>query len=260
MNASALECRDFSFFYGSHRVLNKISFAVERSAWLTIIGPNGSGKSTLVKNMLRLVEGRSTGELRIHARPINAYSQIELARMLAYMPQAVGGIPPFTVRDFVNLSRYPFCYRGSAREERNSECVNRALDITGTAPIASQRLDQLSGGQRQRAYLAAALAQNTDILLLDEPASFLDPKHVYALNEMLKSLHREWGMTIITVTHDLNQPLDVGGLALVLRGGERIFFGEACELVEGKGILEEAFEHKFSYLTHPITHKPLVVA
>lgn len=261
MTVPALECVNFSFAYGAHSVLGNINFRIESGAWLTILGPNGSGKSTLLKNMLRLVEGgRASGEMRVCDRPLGAYSQMELARLLAYVPQAGGRIPPFTVRDFINLSRYPFGYRKDARQAMPCASVENALKLTNTAHLADRRLDALSGGQRQRAFLAAALAQDTGILLLDEPASFLDPRHVYVMNEMLKKLHAENGMTIITVTHDLNQPLDAGGKALVLRDGRQLYFGDAEELAQGKGILEKAFEHEFSYLTHPRTSRPLVVA
>lgn len=255
--APILECRDFSFSIGKNRILEDISFRLDKGEWLSIIGPNGSGKSTLLKNLLRLVEGARAGEIRVHDRPIETYSQKDLARRLAYVPQAGGGAPPFTVSEFVNLSRYPFGF-GPGRKEQ-SEIVDRALELTDTARLAQRRMDTLSGGQRQRAFLAAALAQDTDTLLLDEPASFLDPRHVYAMNELLKRLHEERGLTIVTVTHDLSHPLDAGGRALVLKDGRQLHYGPVGDLM-GHGILEEAFAHKFNYLVHPRTGKPLVVA
>jgi iron complex transport system ATP-binding protein len=124
--------------------------------------------------------------------------------------------------------------------------------------LESRRLDTLSGGERQRAYLAAALAQETGLLLLDEPASFLDPKHAAELNRLLKMLNREQGLTMVTVTHDLNHPLDVGGEILVLRKGRQIYYGSA-DALEHKGILEDAFAHSFTYLRHPATDKPVVL-
>lgn len=254
-----MECRDFSFFYGARQILDRINFRLERGEWLSILGANGSGKSTLLKNMLRLVEGRITGEMRVADRPIGDYSQKDLARLLAYVPQAGGRVPPFTIREFLNLSRYPFGLHSHARKSGSCESVERALELTNTGHLADRRMDQLSGGQRQRAFLAAALAQDADALLLDEPASFLDPKHVHAMNELLKSLHARGELTIITVTHDLAQPLDAGGKALVLKNSRQVHFGPAADLV-GQGILERAFEHEFSYLTHPKTGKTLVVA
>lgn len=254
-----MECRDFSFFYGQRQILDRINFRLERGEWLSIIGANGSGKSTLLKNMLRLAEGRSTGEMRVADRPISEYSQKDLARLLAYVPQAGDRAPPFTIREFLKLSRYPFGLHSSAKGSGDCESVERALRLTNTGHLAERRMDQLSGGQRQRAYLAAALAQDADALLLDEPASFLDPKHVHAMNELLKSLHAKGNLTIITVTHDLAQSLDAGGHVLVLRESRQVHFGPAGDLV-GHGILEQAFGHDFCYLTHPKTGKTLVVA
>lgn len=255
----ALEFLDFSFFYGSAQILDKINFRVCRGDWLSILGCNGSGKSTLLKNTLRLVRGRTLGEIRITDRTLAQYSQRELARLLAYVPQAGGRIPPFTVREFLNLSRYPFSFHANARTQVKSESVEKALELCGIGHLSEKRMDQLSGGQRQHAFLAAAIAQDTNILLLDEPASFLDPGHVYAMNELLKMLHRERHYTIVTVTHDLSQPLDTGGHVLVLLDGRQVHFGQAEDLTVN-GILEKAFSHEFSYLTHPKTGKPVVVA
>lgn len=252
-----IECRDFSFSYGAKRVLENINFSLERGEFLSIMGPNGSGKSTLLKNMLRLVDGRSTGEMLVADRPIGEYGQKELARILAYVPQAGGRVPPFTVREFLQLSRYPF----GPHNVRVRACasVERALEATRTADIADRRLDQLSGGQRQRAYLAAALAQDAEVLLLDEPTSFLDPKYAQLMNELLKSLHAQGHLTLISVTHDLSQPFDTGGKALVLAMGRQIHFGPTGDLAD-KGILDKAFCHDFNYLTHPKTGRTLVVA
>lgn len=261
MALPAVGCTDFCFSYGKAPILNRITFSLERGQWLSIIGPNGSGKSTLLKNMLRLIDGgKSSGVIAIAGRELSTYSQRELARTIAYVPQAGGRVPPFTVRDFINLSRFPYGYRADARQFEKSESVEKALNLTNTKSLEYRRMDALSGGQRQRVYLAAALAQDTGILLLDEPASFLDPRHAHEMHESLKKLHAENGMTIITVTHDLNQVLDAGGMALVLADSKQIFFGEAYALAQGKGILEQAFAYPFAYLTHPATHKPLVVA
>lgn len=254
-----IECREFSFFYGKTQILDKISFTLERGGWLSVIGANGSGKSTLLKNMMRLPAGRRMGELRIADHPIEQYSQRELARIMAYVPQAGGRIPPFTVREFLSLSRYPYGMRADDIRKSVSESVDRAIFLTGIENFTTKRLDQLSGGQRQRAYLAAALTQEAEILLLDEPSSFLDPKHVFEMNELLKNLHTQAAYTIMVVTHDLNQPLEAGGNVLVLRKGQQIHFGPVDDLL-GNGILEKAFEHTFSYLTHPKNGKPLVIA
>lgn len=254
-----LEFRDFSFFYGPARILDKINFRLERGDWLSILGPNGSGKSTLLKSALRLAKGRSSGIISIRNQPLGQYSQRELARILAYVPQGAGRIAPFTVREFLHLSRYPFDLPDKGRKQEKCASVAEALSFTGLGHLAEKRLDQLSAGQRQRALLAAALAQDTEVLLLDEPLSFLDPGHIHAVNELLKMLHRKRHYTIITITHDLSQPLDAGGKVLVLREGRQLHFGFARD-ISCKGILEKAFDHEFCYLVHPKSGKTLVVA
>lgn len=258
--SGALICENFGFSFANTPVLKGIGFSLEKGAYLSIIGPNGSGKSTLLKCFLRLHEtGRSSGALRVEDRELALFSQRELARLIAYVPQAGGKIPPFTVAEFLKLSRYPYASRQRAFRAEDGGEVAAALALTGTEHLAGKRLDALSGGERQKAYLAAALAQGTDILLLDEPASFLDPRHGAELNALLKRLNRERHLTVLTVTHDLNHPLDAGGQTLVLRHGEQLYFGPSDALAAG-GILEEAFGHTFAYLSHPGTGKPLVLA
>ena len=257
---SALACDAYGFSFSGMQVLKNITFSLDKGTYLSIIGPNGAGKSTLLKSFLRLHEtGRSKGAVSVLGRSLASFSQRELASLIAYVPQASGRIPPFTVTYFLKLSRYPYAHRQAALQSADREAIEHALSITGMTHLADRRLDTLSGGERQKAYLAAALAQSADILLLDEPASFLDPKHAADVNALLKTLNRERGLTMLTVTHDLNHPLDAGGKALVLRGGEQLYFGPA-EALAAKGILEQAFGHSFTYLAHPGTGKPLVIA
>lgn len=257
---TVLRCNEFSFSLAGVSIIDGINFSLKKGEYLSIIGPNGSGKSTLLKCLLRLHEGgQSRGQIQLLGQPITKYSQRDLARHMAYVPQAGGRIPPFTVAEFLKLSRYPYSAHRNALSLQDKGEVTRALELTDMQGLAHKNLATLSGGERQRAFLAAALAQGTDVLLLDEPASFLDPRHAAGLNALLKYLNRQQGMTIITVTHDLNHPLDAGGQVLVLRHGWQAFFGPSSQLAI-PGILEAAFEHRFTYLKHPTTGKPLVLA
>lgn len=257
---TALSCDRYGFSYSGEPVLRDISFSLEQGAYLSIIGPNGAGKSTLLKSFLRLHEtGRPEGKIVVRGRPLPSFSQRELARLVAYVPQPGGRIPPFTVADFLLLSRYPHASSPKALRALDADAVAHALAVTGTTRLADRRLDTLSGGERQKACLAAALAQGAEILLLDEPTAFLDPGHAADVNALLKTLNRERGLTILTVTHDLNHPLNAGGRALVLRRGEQVYFGPSGALAS-HGVLEAAFGHTFTYLTHPETGFPLVFA
>ncbi len=258
--STVLSCKDFGFSISGQPILENIAFSLKKATYLSVIGPNGSGKSTLLKCLLRLHDtGRSHGTISVHGRALASYGQRELARLIAYVPQAGGRIPPFTVAEFLRLSRYPYGFRQSAIRAESNDDLTEAMALTGTEHLAEKRLDTLSGGERQKAYLAAALAQATDILLLDEPASFLDPRHAAELNTLLKRLNRERHLTIVTVTHDLNHPFDAGGQALVLRHGRQAYFGPSARLTEHR-VLESTFDHSFTYLTHPGTGKTLVLA
>ena len=253
-----LSCAGYGFSFSGEPALREISFALGKGEYLSILGPNGAGKSTLLKSFLRLHDtGREKGAIYIHGRSLASYSQRELARLIAYVPQAGARIPPFTVSGFVHLSRYPYLTDTRALQETDRREIAEALVMTGVLPFADRPLYALSGGERQRVYLAAALAQGAGILLLDEPTSFLDPRHASDVNALLKRLNHEHGLTILTVTHDLNHPLEAGGLAIVLRQGKQVYFGPAEVLAEGS-VLTTAFDHTFTCFTHPKTGKTLI--
>jgi iron complex transport system ATP-binding protein len=255
-----LRVKDFTFILDDRPILDSLEFTMPEGGYLSVIGPNGAGKSTLLKCLLRLHErGRAQGAISIQGRPLSEFGQKKLARTLAYVPQAGGWIPPFTVEELLRLSRYPYIPLTGGLSAADLQAVRKALELTELTALADRPLRSLSGGERQRAYLAAALAQETPVLLLDEPASFLDPKHAAGLNSLLKKLHQDQGLSLVTVTHDLNHPLDAGGLVLVLREGRQIFFGPAEELLQN-GVLERAYQHQFTYFTHPGNGRPTILA
>jgi len=256
----AITCDNVSFTFGEKPVLKNVSFELERGSYLSIIGANGSAKSTLLKCILALHEtGKTTGTITVEGLNVAKCKRKELARVAAYVPQAGGFIPPFTVREFVALSRYPYSNTHSVLTKDDKEAVERAFSLTNTECFADKRLSELSGGERQRVYLASALAQGVNILLLDEPTSFLDPHNSAEVNTLLKRFNREEGYTIVTVTHDLNHPLDVGGYVLALRCGEEIHFGSSQGLLHSD-ILWKVFNHHFTVLNHPITGDSIIVA
>ena len=255
-----LKIENFSFAFNRTPILEKIDFQLEAGAYLSILGPNGAGKSTLLKCLMRLHDrGRESGHIYLKGRALSEYSQKALARVVSYVPQAGGWIPPFTIRELLRLSRYPYASVSSGLGPGDFQAIDRALELTGLTDMAGRYLKTLSGGERQKAYLAAALAQETKIMLLDEPASFLDPRHAAELSSLLRKLNREEGLTMITVTHDLNHPFQAGGLALVLAAGEMLFFGPVARLVDSE-VLERAYRHEFIYLTHPRTGNPVILA
>lgn len=290
MNEAIIRVENFSFAFNGTPVLEDINFNLNPGDALYIIGPNGAGKSTLLKSLLNLHEyGKGSGEVWIKNRPLNAYKQRELARVMSYVPQAGGWIPPFTVGDFLRLSRYSRHDPGfSPRAGKGDDtAVREALQLARVEEFVARPLRTLSGGERQRAYVAAALAQDAEIMLLDEPTSFLDPKHAHDLNQVLARLNNnptqsvrnlpetapEDGqadhpgpsgtacLTTLTVTHDLNQALAAhqqNGKVLVLAKCRQVYFGGVGGLLDG-AILRQAFNHDFFIFKHPHTGLPVVL-
>jgi iron complex transport system ATP-binding protein len=255
-----LEVEDFHFSVGGKEILKGVGFSLPEGGCLSIMGPNGAGKSTLLKCLLRLHDkGERSGTMLVRGRPIDSYGQKDLAKLISYVPQAGGWIPPFTVQELLKLSRFPYSTSVSGLTEKDFAAVDRALELTSLQGMKDRPLKTLSGGERQKAFLAAALAQGTPVMLLDEPASFLDPHHASEMEKLLIGLNRDEGLTMVAVTHDLNHPVKSGGYALILQGGKNLYFGEVSGLL-GKGVLEEAFNHEFAYLSHPKSGRPVILA
>lgn len=262
-----LHVTGLTFSIGSKTLLRDIGFSVEPGGFVSIIGPNGAGKSTLLSCILGLQgEGESrggatgwklSGEVMVNGKNARTCTRKELARAAAYVPQAGGAIPPFTVREFARLARYAL----PAESRDDGQAVARAFALTGMDALADRPLASLSGGERQKAYLAAALAQESPLLVLDEPTAFLDPKHAAEVHGLLKRLNNEQGLTVVTVTHDMNQPPDAGGNALALRHGEQIWYGPASDLTRAgqDDILRRTFGHPFLRIAHPVTGAVLIV-
>ena len=202
MSDAAIALTDVTFGYGADAVVRGVSFAVARGEFVGIIGPNGSGKSTL----LRLMSGYLRpwrGQVAIDGRSIEHYERRELGRRMGVVPQETLVPFPFSVSEMVLFGRTP--HLGGFGFERDSDvaAARRAMERTETAHLARRVITELSGGERQRVILARALAQEPSILLLDEPAAFLDIRHEVEMYDLLRDLQRE-GMTVVSVLHDLN--------------------------------------------------------
>ncbi len=249
MSEPIVDVRGLSFGYGTAPVLTDVSCSIAAGERLAIVGPNGAGKSTLIKCLVRLVAGFK-GEILVQGQPLDSYSQRALARVLSYVPQADGRMFSFTVRDFVAMGRYPHLSAFTARRAHDEAAIDRALSRAGLDALASRPMDQLSGGERQRLFIAAAIAQEAAVLLLDEPTTFLDPRHQQEVEGVLANLHDECNVTLVSVTHDLNRALRHADRVLALRGGRVHYLGAPAGLLEA-GRLEALFGRTFALSTHP---------
>ncbi len=231
------------FEAGGKKILNNLSFRIEKGSFTCIIGPNGAGKSTLLSCMGHLNKNYG-GEVLLDGKNIARMSEKEIARRIAWLHQSGGEALPFSVREFVSLSRYPWQSFGNAGED-DRRIVENAMETAGVASMSSRRLDTLSGGERQRALLAAALAQSTDIMFLDEPASFLDYKYQEEMLALVENINRKQGITVICVTHDANFALHAADNILAVKNGSLVWSGDTDGLI-AQNILGGLFETEFA--------------
>jgi iron complex transport system ATP-binding protein len=201
---SIIDIENLTFEYTrQNAVLKDINFQVKPQEFFIIAGPNGAGKSTLLNLLCRAIIPKS-GTIRIDGATIESYNTRELAEKIAVVRQEHVPIFGFSVIETVMMARTPFFSPLGFENEADRKIVNEALEVTETDRFASRPLANLSGGERQRVFIARALAQNTPILLLDEPTSFLDLKHQVAMYDLLKLAQSQKGKTIVAVTHDIN--------------------------------------------------------
>lgn len=255
MTEPALVVENFSVRLGPRDVLRNVSFSIAAGEWTAIVGPNGAGKSTLLKSLIRILRG--TGAIRVAGVPLESYRQFELARRLSYVPQGEGRRIPFTVREMVEMGRYP--HRGPLAPLRpeDRDVIDAALAAAGMSAFSDRSMDALSGGERQKALLAAALAQDAGILLLDEPTAFLDPSQQTDVLAVLDRIRREKGTTIVAVTHDLNEALAHAQRVIALREGAVVFDGPSSALTAGDA-LRRIYDHDFVIGVHPKTGQPVL--
>ena len=246
---AALRADSVSCFLGGKQILDSVSFDVDDGEFISLIGPNGAGKTTLLRCLMRIIPFEG-GMIHLKEKDISATGQKELASKIAYVPQADSRYLPFSVEEFVMTGRYPHLSPFTACSGSDKAAVQEALERTGTSGFAARRMSGLSGGERQLVMIAAAIAQGAGIMLLDEPAAFLDPGHESSIMNLLKEINTGAGTAVIMVTHDINRAILMGGRSLVLAGGTVRYFDEARGLTSS-GILEQVYDREFEYISHP---------
>ena len=195
--------------------------------------------------------------MQIQSQPIEKFSQKEIARHISYVPQSDGRFFPFTVEEFVMMARYPHLSPFTAINSKDKTAVHDALSLTNTSWCAERQMDTLSGGEKQAVFIAAALAQGSKILLLDEPTTLLDPKHEVDINKILKRINRKFNRTIVSVTHDINSAVLQSDRIAILKNWGIIFCGEAQEVMQNK-ILEQAYDKSFTFIKNPKTGHDII--
>lgn len=216
--------------YGSTCVLAHITFSIPKQTFFVIIGPNGSGKTTTMK-LIAGTENLQNGSLEINGKPLQDYSRKELARFVAYVPQLVLEDLPFTVMEVVLMGRSPHLGMLGLDQRVDREIARQAMAFTEVGHLADRRLDKLSGGERQRVFIARAICQEPEIMLLDEPTAALDLSHQVRIMDLMERLREEKKITVVMVSHDLNLAAMYGDHLLLLKDGGIVSQGTPEEVL-----------------------------
>ncbi|GAA1766390.1 ABC transporter ATP-binding protein [Nocardioides hankookensis] len=243
--------------YGADPVVRDLSISLADGKVTTIVGPNGCGKSTLLRTMARLLKPTS-GSVHLDGTPLTELHTRDVARTMALLPQSPIAPDGLLVRDLVGRGRHPHQRWFSQWSPEDERIVDAALEMTDTADLRDRPLDQLSGGQRQRAWIAMTLAQDTDLLLLDEPTTYLDLAHQVEVLDLVTRLNRERSRTVVMVLHDLNLAARYSDVIVVMKDGVIVTEGTPHEVFT-PALLLETFGLDADVLPDPRTGLPIVV-
>lgn len=249
-----IEAQNLRIAYGTRLMIPDLSIALNSGEVTALLGPNGSGKSTVLRTLARLLQP-SQGAVYINGRNIVQQSTREFARQLALLPQSAETQGGITVRDLVGDGRYPYQMLLGGFSQKDVAAIQWALNITGLEPFAERVVDALSGGERQRAWIAMALAQQTRILLLDEPTTFLDIRHQLEILSLVRELNRSHGITVGWVLHDLNQAAAYSDRLILLSQGQVVAIGTPQEVMTARTI-RQVFSVEMTVIPHPVTGSP----
>jgi iron complex transport system ATP-binding protein len=253
---AVLECRAVSCGYEGTKVLDGLDLAVGAQEMLGIIGPNGSGKTTLFRCVTRTLPA-AKGSVLLKGKDIDSYSWKEQAAVMAVLPQFLRVPYDFTVEEFVMMGRFPHLGRLNPAGRNDREAAELALKVTDTAPLRLRSVLRLSGGEQQRVFLAQALCQEPEIILLDEPTSHLDIGHQKEVMDLLLKLNRTRGLTVMSVLHDLNIASAYCSRIVLLDKG-RIAADGAPEKVLKKETIEKAYRTKVSLARGTSPRRPAI--
>ncbi|WP_340683345.1 ABC transporter ATP-binding protein [Amycolatopsis coloradensis] len=254
---SRLHADALTLAYDGRTVAEDLGVVIPDRSFTVIVGPNACGKTTLLRALARMLKPRQ-GSVFLDGQVISSFPAKEVARRLGLLPQSSIAPDGITVADLVARGRYPHqrLLRQWSRED--ATVVAESMRATGVDDLAERLVDELSGGQRQRVWMAMALAQETDLLLLDEPTTYLDIAHQMDILDLCAQLHQEQGRTLVAVLHDLNHAARYATHMIAMRGGEVLATGSPEEVVTAANV-EKIFELPCRVMPCPETGTPLVI-
>ncbi|WP_050613490.1 ABC transporter ATP-binding protein [Bacillus testis] len=238
--STAFKIEELTSGYENAIILNEVNVSIEAGKITTIIGPNGCGKSTLLKTIGRILK-KQGGQIYIQDQNIDQIPTKEIAKKLAVLAQSPSAPGELKVEELISYGRYPHRKNVNRLTARDKEMIEWAMTVTNTIEFRSRNLSQLSGGQRQRVWLAMALAQETDILLLDEPTTYLDMAHQLEVLNIVKTLNEEHGCTIVMVLHDINHAARFSQHLIAMKQGKVQKCGSPSEVISND-VMREVFQ------------------
>ncbi|MEU4986694.1 ABC transporter ATP-binding protein [Streptomyces sp. NPDC021969] len=256
-NVNRLTAENVTLAYDQRVIAEKLSVEIPDNSFTVIVGPNACGKSTLLRALSRMLRP-SQGRVLLDGSVIQSMPAKKVARTLGLLPQSSIAPDGITVGDLVGRGRYP--HQGILRQwsTEDERVVQESMAQTGIAELADRYVDELSGGQRQRVWIAMALAQQTPLLLLDEPTTYLDIQHQIDVLDLCAELHEEQGRTLVAVLHDLNHAARYATHLIALRDGQVIAEGAPKDIVTAD-LVERVFGLRCQVIDDPETGTPLVV-
>lgn len=244
--------------YGDYLVIDNLSLKIPDKKITAIIGANGCGKSTLLKTLTRIIK-YSNGHVLLDGKEIKNIPTKEIAKKIAILPQTPEGAEGLTVEELVSYGRFPYQSGFGRMNKHDLEMVDWAMEVTSTKEFSKRKVDELSGGQKQRVWIAMALAQETEIIFLDEPTTYLDLAHQLEVLTLLQELNVKESRTIIMVLHDINQASKFADYLIGLKDGKIVKAGD-CNDVMTKETLREIFNIEVDLVRDRKTNKPLCLS
>ncbi len=253
----SLIAKNLSTGYDDRLIIEDLCISIPTNKISVIIGSNGCGKSTLLKTFARLNKP-TKGDIFLDDKNISAIQSKEIARVLGLLPQSPVVPEGIKVYDLVSRGRFPYRQFMQSLTKEDYEAIDEALDIMGITELADRNVDELSGGQRQRVWIALALAQDTDILLLDEPTTYLDIAYQVEILDMLVDLNKRKGTTIVMVLHDINLSARYADYIFAMKKGKLIAGGKPNDVID-KELIKDVFGLKCEVINDPISNSPMIV-
>jgi len=254
---SMLEVNDLNFNFGKENILKHISLNIDKGCFYSIIGPNGSGKTTLLRNISRVLHPVKN-TVFINKGDISDLNQKEVAKIMAVVPQNTNIDFDFTALDIVMMGRAPHLRRFESENEKDLKKVKEAMEITNTWNLREKNINHLSGGERQRVIVARAIAQDTEVILLDEPVSNLDLYHQVEVMNTVKTLVENRNIIVVAVLHDLNLASNYSDHIFLMSNGKLICEGTSEEVITEENI-NKVYKVKVSLTENPFTKRPHII-